>query len=227
MDTNESSITVRKPVRVAEVITRIFAKASWKLILCESYDEKIIEVFFNYVRTHSAAQLKLRCCHPALHPIYCYFIPEIQELRGHLRQATAILSTAFAAARAQIETQTTSENSIIHWLLREVDPYRFHDNEYLTNILLAYGITFVFSPTPIGTQVIYEMAFRPDHCEEMRVEADHVLGAGTHSCDKTALRSLTKLDSFWKETHRHHPSAACKYAIDSASANSAHLSQQT
>jgi len=200
-----------KPVRVAETITRIFARASWKLILRDQYNENIVDVFFNYVRAHSAAQLKLRSCHPALHSIYSYFIKDIRDIHEHSRQATAILSPVLSKARYQISEDETGDGSIISWLLREVDPCRFADDEYLTKILLAYGITFVFSPSPIGTQLIHEMAFRPDHCAQMRSEADEVFGADQRSWDKNTLRRLTKLDSFCKETHRHHPSAACEF----------------
>lgn len=55
------------------------------------------------------------------------------------------------------------------------------------------------------------MAFRPDYCAQMRSEAKEVFGAGQRSWDKNTLRRLTKLDSFCKETHRHHPSAACEF----------------
>jgi hypothetical protein len=197
----------------------MFARASWKLILRGDYKESIVDVFFNYVRAHSAAQLKLRTCHPALHSMYCYLIPEIRELREHLRQATAILSPVLSQARDKISASEIGDGSIISWLLREVDPSRFTDDEYLTNILLAYGITFVFSPSPIGTQLIHEMAFRPDYCAQMRSEGSEVFGAAQRSWDKNTLRRLTKLDSFCKETHRHHPSAACESHYDRNYAN--------
>ena len=203
-----------KSFRVAETITRISARASWKLILSDEYDDSIVDVFFNYVRAHSAAQLKLRSCYPALHWIYSYFIPEIRDLHEHLLQATAILSPVLSQARGQLNENENGDGSIISWLLREVGPRRYADDKYLTNILLAYGITFVFSPSPIGTQLIHEMAFRSDFCAQMRSEAIEVFGAAKRSWDKNTLRRLTKLDSFCKETHRHHPSAACEFNCD-------------
>ena len=169
-----------------------------------------MDVFFSYFRAHSAARLKPRSCHPALHPIYLYFIPQIRHLRERLRQATAILSPVLSQARDRTSKSDAGDGSIISWLLREVDPSRFADDEYLTSILLAYGITFVFSPSPIGTQLMHEMAFRPDHREQMRIEASEIFGATQQPWDKNTLRRLTKLDSFCKETHRHHPSASCE-----------------
>lgn len=182
----------------------------------DQYDEKIVGVFFKYVRAHSAAQLKLRCCHPALHRIYSYFVTEIRDLRKQLREATVLLSPILAQARMQVDKSETSENSIVGWLLQEVGLRQFADDEHLTNILLAYGITFVFSPSPIGAQLIYEMAFRPDYCAQMRCEAEQVFGLNQRTYDRNTLRRLTKLDSSCKETHRHHPSAACKSQHDRA-----------
>lgn len=171
--------------------------------------EDVVEVFFNYVRAHSAAQLKLRCGNPTLHPIYSYFVTEIRDLRQYLRQATKIFSPVLSRTRSRIAKDDLEDNNPITWLLREVSPQQYADDEYLTNILLAYGITFVFSPSPIGTQLIYKMSFRPDYCAQLQDEASQVFGH-VHTYDKNTLRQLTMLDSFCKETHRHHPSAACK-----------------
>jgi hypothetical protein len=180
------------------------------------YDERIVNVSLNYHRAHSAAKLKLRSSHPALRRINSYFIAEIRELRRQLREATVLMSPVLSKARKQLsanESGDKNDNDIIPWLLRELSnkPHQFANDSYLTNILLAYAISFVFSPTPIGTQIVYEMAFRPEHCAEMRREAEAVFTTpGQRSYDRTSLRRLTKLDSFCKETHRHHPSAACE-----------------
>jgi cytochrome P450 len=176
------------------------------------YDERIVNVSLNYHRAHSAAKLKLRSSHPALRRINSYFNSEIRDLRKRLRQATVLLSPVLSQARKQISANKSGDqNSIIVWLLREVNPRQFANDSYLTNILLAYVISFVFSPTPIGTQIVYEMAFRPEHCAEMRREVGAVFTTpGQLSYEKNTLRRLTKLDSFCKETHRHHPSAAWK-----------------
>jgi hypothetical protein len=150
-----------------------------------------VDVFFNYVHARSAAQLKLRSCHPILHTVYSYFIKDIRNLREHLLQATAILSPALSKARDHVSGNETSDGSIIGGLLRKVDPSRFADDAYLTNILLAYGITVVFSPSPIGTQPVYEMAFRPDYCAQMRCEANKIFGVAQPSWDGNTLRRLT------------------------------------
>jgi hypothetical protein len=185
------------------------------------YDERIVNVSLNYHRAHSAAKLKLRSSHPALHRINSYFIPEISDLYRQLREATVLLSPVLSQARKQLAAdESGDQNSIIFWLLREVSPRQSANDSYLTNILLAYAISFVFSPTPIGTQIVYEMAFRPEHCAEMRREAETVFTTpDQRSYDKTSLRRLTKLDSFCKETHRHHPSAACKLIPSPGSTN--------
>jgi hypothetical protein len=179
------------------------------------YDERIVNVSLNYHHAHSAAKLKLRSSHPALRRINSYFIAEIHELRRQLREANVLMSPVLSKARKQLAANESvdrdNDNNIVTWLLREVNPRQFANDSYLTNILLAYAISFVFSPTPIGTQIVYETAFRPEHCAEMRREAEAVFTtSGQRSYDKTSLRRLTKLDSFCKETHRHHPSAACK-----------------
>jgi hypothetical protein len=112
-------LTDYEPVRVVAVIKRAFARASWKLILRDCYDEKFIDVFLSYDRSHSAARLKLRCCHPILHSVYCWFMPEIREVRRYRSQATALLSRALTRARVQMAKDESSENNILSWLLRE------------------------------------------------------------------------------------------------------------
>jgi hypothetical protein len=196
---------------VGDVITRLFSCASWRLTLRGSYDERIIAIFLKYASAHFAAMNRLKLYHPFLLPIVAPFDKEVHEMSKQLREATQLLSPFLHQARSQTASQGSDDDSITRWLLQHVEADRVDDDEYLTKLLLAYNITFVFSTAPTGNSIVNETAFRPDFCGLIRQEADSVLGAAGWQFKKISLRELTKLDSFCKETHRHCPTSACKY----------------
>lgn len=184
----------------------MFGCAVWKLILRESYVEDIIPVFCSYTSSIFAAQTKLRRQLPIFLPLVALFCKDIRESRVHLRRATQLLSPAFRRARDKLETRIDQDDGPIDWILHNAGKNQVNDDEYLTNLLLAYGIAFVFAASPTGAQLITEAAFRSGFCDAIREEAlriDHL------EFNKSSLQSLTILDSFCKETHKHHPTAAC------------------
>ena len=194
-----------------DVITRLFSYASWRLTLLDSYDERIVPIFLKYATAHFAALTRLRLFSPILLPIVAPFDEGVHEMREQLREATQLLSPFLRQTRLQAASPgSPSDDSITGWLLQHVEADRIDDDEYLTKLLLAYNITFVFGTVPLGTSIVNETAFRPDFSDIIRQEADSVLGAAGWQFNKASLRQLTKLDSFCKETHRHYPTSACK-----------------
>jgi hypothetical protein len=126
-------------------------------------------------------------------------------MREQLREATQLLSPFLRQMRLQAASPgSPSDDSITGWLLKHVEADRIDDDEYLTKLLLAYNITFVFGKVPLGTSIVNETAFRPDFSDIIRQEADSVLGAAGWQFNKASLRQLTKLDN------RHYPTSACE-----------------
>lgn len=57
------------------------------------------------------------------------------------------------------------------------------------------------------TQVLYDLAVRPEYLNEMRREADSLIEK--YGWTKAALQRMRKVDSFLKESHRMNSVASC------------------
>ncbi|TQN65849.1 Cytochrome P450 monooxygenase ATR2 [Colletotrichum shisoi] len=138
---------------------------------------------------------------------------EVRLVNAQLERATAFFTPIFQQCAEAFEkglSGTSVDNDWFEELIRMAPAEKRRDFEYLTNILIGFAFTFVFSPGPSTTQVVYEFAFRPDYAEEVLQEAHDVLGERPESWSfaRDSLRRLSLLDSFCKETHKHHPTAA-------------------
>lgn len=193
-------------VNIAKTVVNIFGSALWKLTLRDSYTDEFIPLFCNYTFAMFAAQTKLRQQLPVLLPITAMFCSELHQARVHLHEVTQLLSPAFRQARAKVHMEDDRDKGPINWLLRNAGGDQASDDRYLTKILLAYGIAFVFSASQTGAQLVTEAAFQPSFCDLIREEA---MRTGELTFDKASIQRLSILDSFCKETHKHHPSAAC------------------
>jgi hypothetical protein len=151
----------------------------------------------------------LKAANPIFLPLIAAKSKDIRQLHQHLEAAIRLLSPIFKTIRVGMGV-SSSRGTWIEWLIRHVSPEKLYDDKYLTDILLAYHFGFVFQTGPLITQILYELAFRPEYIRLIENEAQEVLGPNIHAYTRHNLRKLTQLDSFCKETHRHHPTTACK-----------------
>lgn len=196
-----------QPSKIQQKATRVLTQVMWKLALGDNFSKTIVGVSENYHYTHMRALADLKAATPILLPLNTAKSKEIRQLHQCLEAATKFLT--FKKSRAGMAA-SSSRGTWIEWLIRHVSPEKFYDDRYLTGILLAYHFGFVFQTGPLITQILYELAFRPEYIRLIEDEAQEVLGSNASAYTRHNLRKLTQLDSFCKETHRHHPTTACK-----------------
>jgi hypothetical protein len=198
-----------QPTKIQQKATRVLTQVMWKLALGDKFSNTIVEISENYHYTHMRALANLKAATPIFLRLIAAKSKDIKELHQHLEAATSFLSPILKTIRAGMRA-SSSRGTWIEWLIRHVSPERLYDDKYLTGILLAYHFGFVFQTGPLITQILYELAFRPEYIRLIENEAQEVLGPNIQVYTRHNLRKLTQLDSFCKETHRHHPTTACK-----------------
>ena len=175
----------------------------------DKFSNTLVEISENYHYTHMRALADLKAATPILLPLVAAKSKDVRQLHQHLEAATRFLSPIFKTIRADMGAPS-SKGTWIEWLIRHVSPEKLYDDKYLTGILVAYHFGFVFQTGPLITQILYELASRPEYIRLIDNEAQEVLGPTGNAYTRQNLRRLTQLDSFCKETHRHHPTTACK-----------------
>lgn len=137
----------------------MFGRAIWKLIVCESYTDDIVPIFCSYSSAIFAAQTDFRQQSPVLLPMTATFCSKVYTARGHLRKAAQILSPVFREAREKMDTRSDRDTGPIEWILKNAKENQSGDDEYLTKLLLAYGIAFVFAASPTGATIGHKSRF--------------------------------------------------------------------
>ncbi|KXH46562.1 cytochrome P450 [Colletotrichum nymphaeae SA-01] len=196
-------------------ILLIYSHVIWKVILGNSFKPEVVNIFEMYCTTLISVMEALKAQRPIMARIFAAFSKDVRQVNAQLEQASAFFAPLFeqcVQALEQGHAKSSLDNEWLEELIRMAPAERRRDYKYLTNILIGFVFTFVVSPGPLTTQVVYEFAFRPDYVDLVLKEAYGVLGERPEhwGFSRNNLHGLSLLDSFCKETHKHHPKAACE-----------------
>ncbi|KAF9871292.1 cytochrome P450 [Colletotrichum karsti] len=202
-----------KPVIMQPQILHVYSHVIWRVILGDSFSPEVVDIFEKYSATLIPVMKALKAQRPIMARITAAFSKDVRKVNDQLERATAFftpLMKACADAFDQGLETSSINNDWFEELIRMAPDDKRRDYKYLTNVLIGFAFTFVFSPGPSTTQVVYEFAFRPDYVDLVLKEANDELGQRVDDWvfTKDSLRRLSLLDSFCKETHKHHPTAA-------------------
>ncbi|KAK1573713.1 cytochrome P450 [Colletotrichum navitas] len=202
-----------KRVIMQPQILRVYSHVIWRVIMGNSFRPEVVEIFEQYSATLIPVMKKLKAKRPIMARITAAFSSEVRHVNAQLEQATAFFTPMFEQYIQAFEQGSPKSELNNEWfkeLVSMAPAEKRHDYKFLTNVLIGFAFTFVFSPGPSTTQVVYEFAFRPDYVDQVLEEAHNVLGEQSEDWifTRDSLRRLSLLDSFCKETHKHHPTAA-------------------
>ncbi|TEA18524.1 Cytochrome P450 monooxygenase ATR2 [Colletotrichum sidae] len=194
-------------------ILHIYSHVIWRVILGDSFSSEVVAIFERYSAILIPVMKKLKAQRPMMARVTAAFSKEVRQVNEQLQKATDLFRPMMERCHEAMEQGLPSSASRNEWyeeLVRNAPEGRRRDYKYLTNILIGFAFTFVFSPAPSTTHIVYEFAFRPGFIPEVLDEARGVMGQRPENWTFTreGLRKLSLLDSFCKETHKHHPTAA-------------------
>ncbi|KAL2878418.1 hypothetical protein SGCOL_006392 [Colletotrichum sp. CLE4] len=202
-----------KRVIMQPQILHIYSHVIWRVILGDSFKPEVVDIFEKYSATLIPVMKALKAQRPMMARISAAFSKDIRQVNVQLEQAAAFFTPLLKQCVKALEEglpKSPIDNEWLEELTRMAPAEKRRDYKYLTNILIGFAFTFVFSPGPSTTQVVYEFAFRPDYVDLVLKEAYDVLGErpAHWGFSRDNLHGLSLLDSFCKETHKHHPTAA-------------------
>lgn len=190
------------------VIEQAYASASWRISLGNLYNAEIVPISLAYTKILSQAQSQLGERSRASQYLWALRTRNLQTVRAHLVRATQILSPIFVRLKTQLkDSEAYAGSTFAAWLVHQQ-----HDasDEHLTKLMLSFNHAFTLTTLPVTQQLVHELAVRPAFVDAIRREADTVLGERVSDFTRSALREMTILDSFCKETHRLHPGSSSK-----------------
>ncbi|KAG7048104.1 cytochrome P450 [Colletotrichum scovillei] len=196
-------------------ILLIYSRAIWRVIMGNSFKPEVVNIFETYCTTLISVMKALKAQRPIMARIFAAFSNDVRRVNAQLEQASAFFAPLFEQCLQALEqghAKSSLDNEWLEELIRMAPAERRRDYTYLTNILIGFVFTFVVSPGLSTTQVVYEFAFRPNYVDLVLKEAYGVLGDRPEhwGFSRNNLHGLSLLDSFCKETHKHHATAACE-----------------
>ncbi|KAJ5008029.1 Cytochrome P450 monooxygenase BOA4 [Colletotrichum sp. SAR 10_99] len=202
-----------RPVIMQPQILHVYSHVIWRVILGNNFSPEVVDIFESYSATLIPVMKALKAQRPIIARITAAFSSDVRKVNAQLERVTAFFTPLFEQCAQALEqglNMSSVNNDWLEELVRMAPEEKRRDYKYLTNVLIGFAFTFVFSPGPSTTQIVYEFAFRPDYTKLVLEEANQVLGEQVDIWHFTrdSLRRLSLLDSFCKETHKHHPTAA-------------------
>ncbi|KAF5492222.1 Cytochrome P450 monooxygenase BOA4 [Colletotrichum siamense] len=202
-----------RPVIMQPQILHVYSHVIWRVILGNNFSPEVVDIFESYSATLIPVMKALKAQRPIIARITAAFSSDVRKVNAQLERVTAFFTPLFEQCAQALEQgldMSSVNNDWLEELVRMAPEEKRRDYKYLTNVLIGFAFTFVFSPGPSTTQIVYEFAFRPDYTKLVLEEANQVLGEQVDIWHFTrdSLRRLSLLDSFCKETHKHHPTAA-------------------
>lgn len=186
-------------------ITRIVARMSGRSFVGPTLNrnEDWINISVNYTRDAFQGAAYLRTWKPILRPIAKYFIPEIWRIWGHNAKTKEFISPILKQ-RAIAERQEGYQKPVdaLQWVRDSLPEGKKDDIYFAVLSTLALGAASIHTTSQLITNVLFDLAARPEYIEPLREEMLMALNASNGKWNQDVMNRLKKMDSFIKESQR-------------------------
>jgi cytochrome P450 len=148
----------------------------------------------------------LRMFPPWLRPVGQFFVPQIRRVHKHhavaRRLIVPVVNERLAWMRSGIDGK---HDDMIQWLLMNGSDKDNTDPKDIARSQLLLAFVGIHTSTMAVTNIIYDLAARPEYIKPLRDEIETVLADTNGRFTKQALTKMKKLDSFMLESQRVNP----------------------
>ncbi|KAF3384473.1 Cytochrome P450 monooxygenase easM [Penicillium rolfsii] len=195
-----------------------------KSTLLDMISQQSAHVFLGHTFSHNASWLalsrsitlqafsavrELRVYPSVLRPLVGWFLPACKSLRGEIARARALIEPLILARRVERERCIANgqEPPVYHDTIAWAEECARGRKYDPALIQLTLALSAMHNTSDFLTQVIYDIAARPELVEELRKEIIEVRtsGGAKDSWDKGAVHKLRLMDSVMKESQRLKP----------------------
>lgn len=134
-----------------------------------------------------------------------YFIPQVQRLWAVNRKATQLLRPIVKKRELHEKVDAFYEKPIdtIEWTRDLLPKVEKKDYLKITILQLSTGAASIHTTAQLLTNVLFDLAARPEYIQLLRAEAQDVLTQNGGEWTLESMAQLKKMDSFMKESQRH------------------------
>ncbi|ORY61450.1 ent-kaurene oxidase [Pseudomassariella vexata] len=189
---------------IYEKLLRVVAIVSGRIFLgpdlCRR--EEYLNSSINYTVDLFRGVRKLKLWNDWLRPIGQYFTPELHTISEHRRKAKEFLQPIIRERRDMIREGKELPDDMLQWMIKDAEDYSLSDED-LAEAQLGVSLAAIHTTTMATTDILYELAIRPEIVEEIRGEVQDVLKENDGVIGTHALFQMKLLDSVMPRFRRY------------------------
>lgn len=125
-------------------------------------------------------------------------------MHDHNAKATAFIGEIMKQRACEEKAEGYKKpNDALQWVRDALPETKRGDMRLQATVALALGAAAINTTSMLITNVMYDLAFRPEYIEMLRGEVREVLQASNGHLAFESMSNLRKMDSFIKESQRH------------------------
>jgi cytochrome P450 len=167
--------------------------------------EEYLYASINFTVDVFKAVRQLKAWNRWLRPIVSFFTPELKQIQVHRQKARDFLLPIIRERRAALRAgKTDLPDDMLQWTINKATKFNESD-EALADLQLTLSMAAIHTTTLQTTDILGELAIRPDVVEELRDEVRRVMADNDGTITTHALFEMKLLDSVMRETQRVNP----------------------
>ncbi|KAA8647693.1 hypothetical protein EYZ11_010144 [Aspergillus tanneri] len=193
--------------KVQPTMLRVVALLSGRVFVGSdlSREKEFLDCIVQFTIDSFVTAEKLHRYPASLRPLIRRLIPEHNAVQKELADMARLLRP-LVEARIHGRTGNARDNYMIDWNMNSPASLRT-DVAYQAMQQLQVSFAAIHTTTKLLTNIIFELASRPEYIQPLRTEIETCWSSanGSAGWSKSTLSRLRKLDSFMTETQRHNP----------------------
>lgn len=186
-------------------ILTIIARASSRMFGGKSLasNQDWLHASLNFATDGFMGAQKIKATPRIFRPIRARLLPEVRRIHKHYDTTRKAVREMFAEREGVGGKE--KPNDFLQWMHDDLTPEEKKQGpNFLADILLKVSFAALHTSAATPMQLIYDLCSYPEYISPLREEIQKI--RSEHAVmDKAALRKMTKLDSFMKESLRFNP----------------------
>lgn len=168
-------------------------------------DERFVRAASMFTVDSFAASAKLHATKPWLRLFGRWLFPELAAVQRHLATMKQLIRPLLREATADQSSGIKLKENMVSWNLKNSPAKLRRDVDYQALQQLEATFVAIHTTTKLVTNIIFDLAARPEYTEPLREEISAVLAEDGGRILKSSMLKLKKLDSFMTEVQRNNP----------------------
>ncbi|KAF9634228.1 Cytochrome P450 [Lasiodiplodia theobromae] len=193
-----------RSIKAHPAVLRIVALLSGRVFVGQalSRNEEFLNCIVMYTIDSFSASTRLYDVHPLLRPFARFFLPELQSVRRHVATMKRLVKPL---VEERLRKGADAPNDMVSWNLEHSPSALRTDVDYQALQQLQASFAAVHTTALLLTNIIFDLAARPEYIQPLREEVQTALDADDGVITKATMSKLVKMDSFMAEVQRFNP----------------------